>query len=189
MGLVVLCCIPFALMKVEIPDVIIAENGRIAAIKGDDGLLYRLFPKRENFVTRMWAKAYAGGKMEAVNLSKDACNREQCIFQLRDEAMLYIVYNPDLLQNACSFADILVAPRLKWVNCREDQPALILKREDFESRGSHALYVGLKSKDGLTNNAPDNREPLDDQTFQIEVSTSYGKPKRPWHRQPISYQD
>ncbi|MEM7288770.1 MAG: ComEC/Rec2 family competence protein [Pseudomonadota bacterium] len=168
---------PFALIplfheKAPIPDVIIAEHGRTIAVKSENGKLAVLIPKRENFVTEVWGKAYDGGTLERVEVSPQLCDKERCIHKLLSGLVLHIVYDPDLLKSSCNSADILVAPRLRWVNCRETIPRLILKRGDFEQHGSHAIFA---ANPGASQHA-------------LDVITALPEPNRPWQRHVSDYE-
>ncbi len=184
-GLCLFLIIPFFTPTTPVPDVLIAESGRSVAVKMSDGTLATLIPKRENFVTSIWGKAYAGGKIPFSGLSKEQCNREVCIYTLPSGPILHLVYDPDLLRNACDKADILIAPRLKWVNCKTRVPQLVLKREDFESRGSHEVYVSSVQD---TKNEKADPE-VGSAHFSIHIKTAFQSPNRPWHRKTITYQD
>lgn len=166
LGLVPLAAIP-ALYKTEsLPDALIAENGRVAAYRHHSGDLHQLYPKRGNFVTEVWAKAIGKPALKKSDLPEDACNRERCIVLLKKSKVMHIVYDPDLLRSSCQRADILIAPRLRWVNCRQRKPALILKRGDFEMHGTHAIYI----KDTENRYKP-----------KIVVQRTIPPPTRPWH--------
>ncbi len=173
-GFVPLMILPFIIRAPIIPDVIISENGRAAAIRTQNETLGLLYPKGSKFVQTIWLKAWSGGKSEKLNLSKDQCNRERCIVVLPSSKVLHIVYNPEHLQSSCKRADILIAPRLWWVNCRTRSPELVLKRHDFERFGTHALYVKKVRQKANT----DNRK----LKTKILVQTALPEPTRLWHR-------
>jgi competence protein ComEC len=170
MGILPLLGLTYFYSQPDIPDVLIAENGRTIAAKSTAGELSLILPKRDNFVSTIWGKAYAGGSLPKLQKIKDACNKERCIHVLPQSLVLHIVYAPDLLASSCKRADILVAPRLKWVNCKARKPMLILKRGDFERKGSHAVYVSK------TTNS--------DQAPQIihEVTVALPENNRAWQR-------
>ena len=174
-----LLALPFVLNSPAIPDVIIAENGRAVAIKTKEQKLGLLYPRGSKFVQTIWLKAWSGGEAQALNLSKEQCNRERCIVVLPSSKVLHIVYNPDMLQSSCNRADILVAPRLWWVNCKEREPELVLKRYDFERFGTHALYIK-----NVTTKANIDAKILNSKTLptKIMVKTALPEPSRPWHR-------
>lgn len=133
------------------------------------GALTLLYPKRNKFISQIWLKAYSGGlaspidwevdksayskagveinkgNSKNINLKKNHCDKEQCNFMLGNTSV-YIIYNPKLISKACEKADILAAPRLWYVRCKTRSPKVILKRQDFERNGSHAIWLTL-SKD------------------------------------------
>ena len=171
--------LPFALTQPKIPDVIISENGRAIAIKTENEKLGLLFPRGSKFVQTIWLKAWSGGEQEQLQLSKDQCNRERCIVTLPSSKVLHVLYNPKLIQSSCGRADILIAPRLWWVNCKARQPELVLKRYDFERFGTHALYIR-----NVTPKANNETKKLNQNTpySNIVVETALPEASRPWHR-------
>jgi len=149
-----------------VPDLIIAENGKSIALQNDAGQLVSARPRSSKFVQEIWGKAWASGELESAKLPKDVCDRDRCVFRLLSGQVVHIVYDPKLIQASCEVADLLIAPRLWWVNCKVRVPELILKRHDFEQYGTHAIFLG-KMKDSNDN-------------FRIERALP--EPKRPWHR-------
>ncbi|MEM9277009.1 MAG: ComEC/Rec2 family competence protein [Pseudomonadota bacterium] len=160
--------VPF-LARPEVPHILISENGRAIAVKTENNQLALLYPRRNAFVTEIWGKAFSGGNTESLNLPKDQCNSERCIVVLPSSDVLHVVYNPDLLRSSCQRADILVAPRLWWVDCRERKPELVLKRYDFEQYGSHAIFIAAQP--GMTR-----------QSEGVRVVAGLPKSTRPWSR-------
>ena len=139
-GLVLLMPIPFLSDAPQPPDVIVAETGRAIAVKNGEGGLELLYPRRNKFITDIWKKAWPVFVDNKKASKNPECNKDQCIKLLDNGAKLYVVYKPALLKPACENADILIAPRLWWVNCRTRTPGLILKRHDFEQYGTHTIY-------------------------------------------------
>lgn len=178
-SLIPLATLPFVLHAPMKPDVLVSENGRAIAIKTASEKLGLLFPRGSAFVQNIWLKAWSDGEHEPLDFTKDQCNRERCIVVLPSGKTLHVLYNPNLIQSSCSRADILVAPRLWWVNCKKRQPELVLNRYDFERFGTHALYIkkvmpnaNIESKKLKTEIPPQS----------IKVVTSLPKASRPWHR-------
>lgn len=179
-SLVPLLALPFIFHAPIKPDVLISENGRAIAIKTSNEKLGLLFPRGSAFVQNIWLKAWSGGEREALDLTKDQCNRERCVVVLPTSKILHVLYNPELIQSSCSRADILVAPRLWWVNCKQRQPELVLNRYDFERFGTHALYI----KKVMTKANSDIKMLKSETSPQsIKIKTSLPKASRPWHRQ------
>ncbi len=186
-GVVILGSIPVFATSTNVPDILIAESGRAVAVKDAQGQLVTLISKRENFVTRIWGKAYSKGSISYAGLPSERCNRDQCVYELQSGLRFYLVYDPELLPNACNKADILAAPRLKWVNCREKTPQLILKREDFESLGAHEIYVQAQTMKPVQQTSV--KSTGSNKNYTIRVKTAFTQPKRPWDRMPVTYQD
>jgi len=180
LGLAPLAFLPFFLEEPRMPDVIVAENGRAVGVKTQSGSFGLLYPRGSKFVQGIWLKAWAGEKAEPLGLSKEQCNRERCIYVLPQSKVLHVVYNPELLTSSCNRADILVAPRLWWVNCRKRVPETILSRYDFERFGTHALYINKVTTNAISEPVKTNSEPL---LTQVEIQTSLPEATRPWHRQ------
>ncbi len=151
------------------PDIVIAENGRAAAVRNETGELVLFNTRLGGFVTGIWAKAWADGSIKRLSLGKDQCNRDRCIHVLPNSRVLHLVYDPDLLQSSCRRADILVAPRLWWVNCRDRVPELVLKRIDFERHGTHEIRFVSGS------------QPFEGKGA-YRISTGLPKSTRPWNR-------
>jgi len=158
--------------KPEVPDILIAENGRAVAVKNESGELGLLYKRASKFVTGIWGKSWSGGKFADLKLSKDQCNRERCIYVLPNSKTLHILYNPDLIGSSCQRADVLIAPRLWWINCKARVPELILKRYDFEQYGAHAIYSDADMMSDSNSQKSHN--------FRIETALS--KQARPWQR-------
>ncbi len=166
-GLGILLLLPFISGNPVAPDILVSENGRAIGVKTDTGELGLLYPRSNRFISDIWLKAWSGNRQTGNNLDVSVCDRERCIITLPNGQILHVVYDPDLLKQSCISADILIAPRLWWVNCYNEKPELVLKRRDFEQYGTHALYIETNARN---------------QT-EIRIATALGKPTRPWQRQ------
>ncbi|MFK5979155.1 MAG: ComEC/Rec2 family competence protein [Rhizobiaceae bacterium] len=165
-GLVSLMAIPFLSGSPRPPDIIVAETGRAIAVMNGEGSLELLYPRRNKFITDIWKKAWPVF-VDSKKASKNPeCNKDQCIKLLKNGAKLYVVYKPAMLKPACENADILIAPRLWWVNCRSRTPGLILKRHDFEQFGTHTIHF----TDGDANSK------------QYRIKRALPDMSRPWNR-------
>ncbi|MEM9333164.1 MAG: ComEC/Rec2 family competence protein, partial [Pseudomonadota bacterium] len=151
------------------PHILVSENGRAIAVADRSGNLALVYPRRNRFVTNIWAKAWAGGDIAPLNLSDDQCNKDRCIIVLPTSQILHVVYDPQLLNASCLRADILIAPRLWWVRCPQRQPALTLNRQSFEQYGSHAIHIQKLSLEPSS-------------SYEITVQTGLAKSRRPWSR-------
>jgi len=156
----------------EIPMLLVAEDGRSIAIQNQDGDLAPLFPRRSKFTRDIWRKAYGLADTETIGEQISDCGKDICRFRLRDGTNVTLLYDPDLIRQACNTSDILLAPRLWWVRCLGDKkPSVLLKRHDFEQYGSQAFY----SVEGSKNKGVET-------AGKYRVETALPDPTRPWHR-------
>jgi len=148
----------FARQLPDVPDLLIAQDGRTIAVSraalydevpapdiatntfvtkanalasnsaadsnDNSGKLALLYPRRNKFVSNIWLRAYSGNKAAEMPQSPLPCDKDQCQVRLRGR-LVSIIYDPKLLPEACKTADILLAPRLWWVNCRPRTPELV----------------------------------------------------------------
>lgn len=166
----------FALMALlwepaQPPDIIVAQDGRAIALADGVGGIVLLYPRRNRFISDIWLRAWPGGSaMLAGERSGDreagaktvpgACGRDHCIATTPQGWRVETVYDPDLLDAACTSADILLAPRLRWVRCDgEKQPALIVKRTDLERLGTHAIRLDREGGISIRTALADNDRP------------------------------
>jgi hypothetical protein len=155
------------------PDILAAEDGRTVAVADGQGRLVPLYPRRNAFVTDIWLRAWSqgiAGKSEG--MIDERCDRDLCVVRLQGGQVLHVVYDPDLLPQACAKADILLMPRLRWLHCpkirgNERWPAVVLKRKDFETGGSQAIRIA--------------RQGSGKSAYTVEASRQSGR--RPWNLQ------
>lgn len=155
-GAVLLLATVFFWKGAPLPDILLSQDGRAIAIRNAPDQLAMMYPRRNKFIRDIWLRAFSNdqqGKLvqrnnkgALTNAFTDICNKDICTATTLQGARVYVVYDPALLPEACNKADILLAPRLRWVNCYEGRPALIIKRGQLEEFGSHAIYL-----DALTN--------------------------------------
>jgi len=140
------------------PDLIISQSGKAAGMADAQGRLALLYSKRDRFIADIWQKAWPhGGEGDAASLTQ-SCDKDHCIAVSPNGVRVELVYKPDLLDAACESADILVAPRLRFVDCDGRKPGLIIKRDDFDSKGVHLIrFAGKRSFIVETGIEPDNR--------------------------------
>ena len=175
----------------RVPDVILSEDGRAIAIKTDKNQLAMLYPRRNKFVRDIWLRAFSGdkrgelpsidpnetGNRKGDKSGKGRCDKEICIARSEQGAQIYVVYDPDLLPMACNQADILLAPRLRWVNCRGRKPELIIKRGQLEEFGTHAIYLSRFDKQFQHQYGNQSAE------YKIgKIITAISNSERPWNR-------
>lgn len=170
LGLLPLLLLPALIIRPAPPDLVIAQDGRAIGMRDDEDKLALLYPRRNRFITDIWLRAWSGGEKGNRDELIRQCDRDRCIAVSPQGVRVEIVYNPDLLRQACETADILAAPRLRWVRCREREPSLILRRGDFEWLGTHIVrFEHTKQADP---------------SFRVE--TALGNDNRPWNRARIA---
>jgi competence protein ComEC len=153
------------------PDLIIAQSGRTVAMRADNGELVFLGKGKDPFVTEIWSRAWPVRNKDGGQSVNGNCNRDHCIAIGRYGVRVEIVYAPSLLPIACERADILAAPRLRYVNCRGRKPAIVLARGDFEARGTHVVRFPETGS---------RKEATTDEGYRVEHSIRLDD--RPWNQ-------
>jgi competence protein ComEC len=175
-GVILLACSLPMFGSLPPPDLLIAEDGRTVAVADGRGRLAPVWPRRNRFVTDIWLAAYSAQEPGSRERIVELCDRDLCILHPRTafgSPIVWLVYAPAKLGEACEEADIVLAPRLRWVNCRGRQPQLILKRGDFERAGAHEIRLGAV----LERQTPGGR-----QNWRIDVRSARNQPMRPWEQ-------
>jgi hypothetical protein len=147
-----------------------------------------IYPRRNKFVRDIWLRAYSGDEQGEIP-HQGRCNKDICTAKTRQGALVYVVYDPDYLTLACNQADILLAPKLSWVNCRGKKPKIIIKRGQLEEFGSHAIYLrgDLKNPQwsaiGTREGNLSEKDAITSQTvFElINIETAISNTNRPWN--------
>jgi competence protein ComEC len=130
------------------PDILLSQGGRAIAIRDADGSYFLAPGSRERFTTDIWKRAWSPRGYAEAPASTLPCTRDRCDLTVQRQRLSF-VYAPDEIGEACREADILLAPRLWWVNCDDRRPGLIVTRTELEKYGSHAFY-----NDGKDASAP-----------------------------------
>ena len=198
-GIVILVAAFLFSPRSQVPDIMLSEDGRAIAIKSTDDRLAMLYPRRNKFVRDIWLRAFSGDERVKVN-AQGRCDKELCTAKTLQGAWVYVVYDPDLLALACNRADILLAPKLRWVNCRERKPTLVIKRGQLEEFGAHAIYLEKSSANTLPAKVPNpvvtrslllDKQESSPQTiassadagFHVaRIETAITQSNRPWNR-------
>ncbi|MEZ5801459.1 MAG: hypothetical protein R3D29_14580 [Nitratireductor sp.] len=200
LGLAFTALLPLTFSADKPPDLLISQDGRAIGFATRSGKLVLGYPRRNAFVTDIWLRAYSGGLAESDRSMIGKCDKDHCIATLPQAVSVHVVFAPKLLAQACEQADILVAPRLRWVNCKGRKPAIILKREDFENRGTHAIHLPQKPRlqtttlrltEGKPSVPPDNPARQDRDAAMREwlqaalIETAIHNGNRPWQNPAI----
>jgi competence protein ComEC len=164
-GLVPLASIAFVAGAEKPPDLIIAQSGRAVAMRDAADNLVLLYPGRDRFVTDIWERAWPTAEPGTMSAGAAKCGRDLCAVTSPSGVRVEIVYAPQLINAACLTADVLATPRLRYVNCRGRKPEIILKRGDFEAKGTHIVRFG-NPKGGAD---------------RFSIETAIAEDDRPWN--------
>lgn len=153
------------------PDVLVGNKGNDVVVRGLDGKLQHMKPKRRaSFAVKRWLEAdgqrSTGGSLkkrpaasEPTGKRSVVCDAVGCVARVKG-LTLAAAYHADALKDDCRHADIVIfnAPRPKGCTA----PKTVIDFFDIYYGGTHALYL----------NAPEKRPRV------VSVATSRGV--RPW---------
>lgn len=131
----------------DYPDMLVSQDGKSVLVRApsfsgserpDDEQYVLLYPRRGKFIADIWRRAYLPNEAFDAPPANADCNYDFCQFTANGH-VVSLVYAPEMIEAACEAADLLVAPRLWWINCRKRKPAMVVKRGDFERFGSLAV--------------------------------------------------
>lgn len=126
------------------PDVLVAGDARIVAVRGEEGGLWLSTSRRARYTGEVWTRRAgqrepaifpdAGGHAPVVGLR---CDPLGCI-QERGEWTVAIVHDGRALHEDCGIADVVVATLpVARQDCSE--PAILIDRFDLWREGAHAV--------------------------------------------------
>lgn len=122
------------------PDVLIARQGELVAVRGADGQLSALPARQAKYELERWLEndGDARSAQQAAKAEGFRCDASGCVTQVKG-ATLSVARHPSAIADDCARADILVlnVPRPKV--CAS--PAAIVDVFDVYDQGAHALYI------------------------------------------------
>lgn len=147
------------------PDIMIAEDAKLVAVRLADGSLAVNRPRSSKFTIQNWAKAYdvhaivppviAGSKKNGI-YREDAfyCEDKICSITLKDGRMLSYTDEPAAVEFACNIGDVVVlAVAGKELKCSSDSK-LIVTRRDLALKGSLEVRLGSQRASSHTLRKP-----------------------------------
>jgi competence protein ComEC len=181
LALAPLAAMPFLAIQEPPPDLIVSENGGAIGMRDPAGRLALLFPNRDRFTSAIWLRAWSrdtpGDRASLIQF----CDSERCIAATQSGMRVEIVYNPDLLQESCLTADVLIAPYLRWVRCRERWPAVVVNRFLLNAKG--ATTVRIRPPAATASESARLVEADRDWDLRSRLAIEHARPagQRPWN--------
>jgi competence protein ComEC len=125
------------------PDLLIAGDGKLVAVRARDGryLLSKL--RGERIVQETWTRrsaAPAGEVWPVEGASADGrlvCTRESCLYRAKGRSVA-LIRDPAALVRDCATADLVVSPVPAWRLC---QGPAIIDSIDLWRNGAHAVWL------------------------------------------------
>lgn len=129
------------------PDVLVAENGRLVAVRGQDGRLEALTVKRSKFEVERWLEYDGDGRSarEAQRGGAFKCDAVGCVARVKDR-VVSVARAPAAIADDCARADILVLDAPRPGDCA--RPTRILDVFDIWRDGNAAIYLDAPGADG-----------------------------------------
>ena len=122
------------------PDVLIARQGQLVAVRGADGRLAALPARQAKYELERWLE-HDGDKRkatEAANAEGFTCDASGCVTKVKG-ALVSVARHPSALADDCARARILVLNIPRPKGC--DGPETVIDVFDVYDKGTHALYV------------------------------------------------
>jgi competence protein ComEC len=123
--------------RTPVPDILVAADGRIFAVRGANGKLAFHRTGGDTFAMREWLAADADGRdVRDPTLGEGiACDAIGCIGKLSDGRLVAYALAPDALEEDCRRAAVVVATRDAPPNCA----ATVIGRSLWRERGALAM--------------------------------------------------
>ncbi len=123
--------------RTPLPDVIVAGDGRAAAIRGADGRLSVLASGRDTFTIKEWLMADGDGRLPTDKTLHDGvrCDAIGCIGHLADGRLASMVLNIEAFAEDCARAAVVVSAREAPGDCT----ARLIDRRTWRAHGATTL--------------------------------------------------
>lgn len=145
LGLLAIAAGAASLLSVRAPDVLIAADGRLLAVRGEDGTLAFSARNIARSTREAWlrrsAAAVAGGYWPVQGPAAGGrlrCNSLGCVFRANGRTVAFSRTAEALLDD-CRLADVVISMTPIRGRCRS--PNLRLDLRDLERDGAHALWL------------------------------------------------
>jgi competence protein ComEC len=122
------------------PDILIDRDGRVVAVRTQDGRLAAMPGRAGNYSLEKWLAA--DGDRRAPNAARSAsvfrCDQRGCVAVVRG-LRLSVAREPSALAQDCRHADIVVSPLTLRGGCTG--PRLVITQDQLRGRGAHAVFI------------------------------------------------
>ena len=124
------------------PDVLVARNGELVALRGADGLLSALPARQSKFELGRWLEHDGDGRSssEAQKAGGFSCDGAGCVAQIKS-ITLSVALHPAALADDCARAEILVLNVPQPQGCDGTDAATVIDVFDMWREGTHAIYI------------------------------------------------
>ena len=132
-----------SLLLVRPPDLLVASEGRLVAVRAADGSYLVSRPRAERFTQQTWAQRSAAGPAGAWPASGSSpdgrltCTRASCIYR-RSGHSVVLIREPAALATSCVGADLVVSPVPAGELC---QAPRIIDSLATQKAGAHAVWL------------------------------------------------
>jgi competence protein ComEC len=123
--------------RTPLPDVLVADDGRVFGVRGADGRLSFRHIGGDTFAIREWLAADADGRdiHDGTLGNGIACDPSGCIGRLADGSVVAYALAPDAFEDDCQHAALIVAMHDPPPDCA----AMVIGRNDWREHGALAL--------------------------------------------------
>jgi competence protein ComEC len=122
------------------PDVLVGRDGRLVAVRGDDGLLSAKGARGASFELERWLENDGDGRPAQAVLAGRAfnCDDAGCIAIVKGRRVA-LVRHPAALRQDCRRADVVIAG--PWVANGCSPRGLLIDAQSIARGGTHAIYL------------------------------------------------
>jgi len=119
------------------PDVLLAGDGLVAAVRGTNGKLSVLYSGRDTFAVKEWLAADGDNRSvkDAALHDGTRCDGLGCVGKLADGRLVSFALSPEAFEEDCARAAVVLSPREAPGDCA----AVLIDRKVWRSNGATAL--------------------------------------------------
>jgi competence protein ComEC len=125
------------------PDILVAQDGGLIAVRGDDGMLYVSTLRKDKFASKNWMRmAGREGQMPYTFAHKDfphLCDEHGCRLIIKG-VNVALSYDHSAWEDDCAWADVVIS-QVPMKKTRCGNVSGLYDFFDFKYRGAHAIYI------------------------------------------------